>query len=98
MSDEVQIQMANKDMMPPQNRTVLVRKEFLYTNKPPYDRSALVFGPARTLPIWTPGWVEIDTIFVNQAKALWNGKAHLAEVLDVLTSRISQIVRDNSAK
>ena len=60
LSDEVQFYMVDRDALPPLTWSAARRPEYVFTTTPPYDKTPFFFGRSRSLPVWAPGWEEIQ--------------------------------------
>jgi ABC-type glycerol-3-phosphate transport system substrate-binding protein len=71
LSDEVQIYLSERAVAPPQTYSAASRANFIYTGKPPYDRSPFVFGRSRSMPVWLEQWPEILAAFRPEVDTVW---------------------------
>lgn len=60
LSDEVQFYMVDRDALPPLTWNAARRPEYVFTPVPPYDKTPFFFGRSRALPVWAPGWEQIQ--------------------------------------
>lgn len=94
LTDEVQIYLSEAAIAPPQTYSAAARADFVYTNKPPYDRRPFVFGRSRSMPVWLPQWPEILAAYRPEVDTVWNNPdVPIRTIVERLHDRLNTLLK-----
>ena len=92
LSDEVQLK-TSQGSFPPQTYNSARRLDWLFTDTPPYDKSAFVFLPPRAINLWAPNWSEIQSRFNQMTNQVVNGEVIPANAAQQLHEQVTALLQ-----